>query len=772
MACTRAFRIPVLLALVTLTIGAMPPEPAGGPPGVYIVQVAEGADPGQVGRSIAQRTVGKLGHVYTAAVRGFSIQLPPGLARQEIEGQPGVLRVEPDVRVHAFAQTLPTGVDRIDADRNGVAKINGIDERVDVDIAIIDTGIDIDHPDLNVVGGRHFYSLWGMISFEDDLYDDDNGHGTHCAGIAAALDNDFGVVGVAPGARLWAVKVLDSTGSGYLSDVIAGIDWVTAHAATIEVANMSLGAAASSSIFRTAIQNGVAAGVVYVVAAGNDAKDVYGTDGVFGTSDDFIPAAYPEAAAVSAMCDSDGKPGGSGGSTSYGSDDSFASFSNYSRSVVAGNPVTSPGKAIDLLMPGVSIYSCWKGGGYATASGTSMASPHGAGLAALYIAGHGRASNASGVYAIRQALIDAGMDQTAAAGLKVQNDPDGNKEKIGWAASAQTQPFTDVAIVSVDAPAAAIQGATVSVSVTVRNAGNQDVASDIIVTLEDTTTTPAKQIGTQTIEGGLRAGASTPVTFAWNTGSASIGKHTLTATHNVSGDQNHANDSASDVIDIVASLTDIAITSVTGPGTVTQGNAADIVVTVKNVGNQNVAGIAVTLADTPEGGTPQTIDTKTISSPSPGASTTLTFTWNTTTGTPTGNHTLMATHGFADDDPANNEKSTTVNVVAPSGPPVAHVGVVVSSIPTLRKGWKAMALVTVIGDDAQWILYATVEGKWTGIYNATVTGSTDDSGTELFVTKQLSRAGTVTFTVTRIVGQDGQVYELDPPVPFDSYTGP
>ena len=767
MICTRVFRIPVLLALVTLTIGAMPPEPAGGPPGVYIVQVSEGANPGQVGRGIAQRAGGKLGHVYTAAVNGFSIQLPPGLARGAIEGQPGVLRVEPDVRVHAFAQTLPTGVNRIEADRNTTAKIDGIDgpdERVDVDIAIIDTGIDVDHPDLNVVGGRHFYSLWGLISFADDAYDDDNGHGSHCAGIAAALDNGDGVVGVAPGARLWAVKVLDSTGSGYLSDVIAGIDWVTAHAATIEVANMSLGAAASSSIFRTAIQNGVATGVVYVVAAGNDAKDVYGADGVFGTSDDFIPAAYPEAATISAMCDSDGSPGGSGDSTGYGNDDSFASFSNYSRSVVAGNPVTSPGKAIDLLMPGVSIYSCWRGGGYGTASGTSMASPHGAGLAALYIAEHGRASNASGVYAIRQALIDAAMEQTGAGGLFVQNDPDGYKEKIGWAASPQTQPLTDVAVISVGAPASAVQGATVSVTVTVRNVGNQDAASDITVTLEDTTA--SQVIGTQTIQGGLAAGASTAVGFTWNTSSASIGDHTLTATHGVSGDQNSLNDSASAVTAIVASLTDIAITSVTGPGTVTQGDAADIVVTVKNVGNQNVAGvITVTLEDTTD---TTTIGTKTISGLSAGASTSLTFTWNTS-GASIGSHGLTARHDVTtDDNTANNEKSTTVSVAAQSSTPVANVSVVVSSSPVGKRGWKATAKVTVTGASGR-LSNATVEGQWSGIHTATVTGSTNNSGVAKFVTGQLSGSGTITFIVTRIVGQDGRTYDLEPPVPSDSY---
>jgi len=208
---------------------------------------------------------------------------------------------------------------------------------------------------------------------------------------------------------------------------------VTDRAGQIELANMSLGVTGTSSSFRTAIKKSVAAGIVYVVAAGNDGKDVYGSDGVFGTDDNFIPAAYPEVAAISAMADSDGQPGGLGSSTSYGSDDSFASLSNFSRTVIADNPVISPGAAIDLLMPGISIYSTNMGGGYTTKSGTSMASPHAAGLAALYITVNGRATDAAGVYAIRQALIDSGVVQNSDRGLAHLNDPDANWENIGWA---------------------------------------------------------------------------------------------------------------------------------------------------------------------------------------------------------------------------------------------------------------------------------------------------------------------------------------------------
>ncbi len=750
--------------VLALAAVAAPPKRPAGPLNSYIVQVAPDVDPAQIGRGIAQRTGGKLGHVYTKVLNGFSVQLPPGLARQAIEGEPGVLKVEPDARTHAVAQTLPTGVNRVDADLNAVAKIDNSDERVNVDIAILDTGIDRDHPDLNVVGGRRFYSLLWW-TFEDDLYDDDNGHGTHCAGIAAALDNDIGVVGMAPGARLWAVKILDSTGSGYVSDLIAGVDWVTAHGG-IKVANMSLAAVAKVDALRTAIQKSVAAGVVFVAAAANDAKDVYGSDGMFNTSDDYIPAAYPEVAAVSAMVDLDGQPGGAGGSMAYGSDDSFASFSNYSGSVVAGNPVTSPGLAIDLLMPGVNINSCWMGGGYSVKSGTSMASPHAAGLAALYIAQNGPASNAIGVYAIRQALINAGVEQAEARGLTTRNDPDGNEEKIGWAGSAQTEPFTDIAVTDVQAPASIVQGATASIKVTVQNVGNQDLVEAFTVTLRDST--DGADIGSQEV-GSLSAGASATLTYSWDTTECSLTIHTLVATYDGT-DENGANDSAETSTTLVEALTDIAITAVSGPDSVVQGDTADIIVTVENTGNQDVTeGIPVTLVDTSDG---PTLGTQTISSGlAAGASAALTFPWDTS-GASSGDHTLTASHSVDDDDTANNSDSTVVNVTdQPPATETVQVSVMVTPWLSFTRGWKAAATVIVM-DGFVPVLYATVEGEWSGAYNAKVTGSTDDSGLELFITKAIRKAGTVTFTVTRITGSDGQVYELDPPEPQDSYTGP
>ncbi|MEJ2050768.1 MAG: S8 family serine peptidase [Calditrichota bacterium] len=312
------------------------------------------------------------------------------------------------------------------------------------------------------------------------------------------------------------------------------------------------------------------------VDAGNDGQDVYGADGQFGTSDDFIPAAYPEVAAISALADADGQPGGTGGSTSYGGDDSFASFSNYSASVAPGNPVTSPGKAIDLILPGVDILSTYMNGGYAIASGTSMASPHATGLAALYIAAHGRATSASGVYSIRQALIDNGVAQSSAAGLATLNDPDGNEENLGWASAASTTtPVTDIAVSSVSAPSGVTTGDVVSVKVTVRNTGNQDVSSDIGVNLTDVT--DGVFIGTQTVSGGLTAGASVTLTFSWNTGSASVGDHILTAHQNFTDDKS-SNDSNSTVVNVSEPSAGVAVDGI-NPNSVQAGSSVDVTIT-------------------------------------------------------------------------------------------------------------------------------------------------------------------------------------------------
>ncbi|HYF98706.1 MAG TPA: S8 family peptidase [Candidatus Saccharimonadales bacterium] len=322
--------------------------------------------------------------VYERALNGLAIKVPNDKVIDAIADLPMVDYVENDVWMQAFAQTLPTGINRIDGDQSSTKSGNEKDN-VNVDIAILDTGIDLKHSDLNVYHQKSFVSantgLYSLFGSKRDIANDDNGHGTHVAGIAAAKDNTVGSVGVAPGAKLWAIKILDSKGSGPLSTIIKGIDYVTQNANQIEVANLSFGCECKSAAFDTAINNSIKAGIVFVVAAGNEAKDA--------TS--ISPANNPNVISVSAIADSDGICGANGPSTGYGSDDTLASFSNY-------------GRVVDIAAPGAKIYSTYKGNAYATMSGTSMASPHVAGMAALYLHGNPDASPST----VKSALLDDG----------------------------------------------------------------------------------------------------------------------------------------------------------------------------------------------------------------------------------------------------------------------------------------------------------------------------------------------------------------------------
>jgi subtilisin len=391
----------ILSLLVLLLAGWTAAAFASGPVTLHQRGIVEGhyivvLDPKVEDPSGAAAELGRVygfevGFVYAHALKGFSAALPPAVA-PALERNPLVRSVEPDRTVSIMAQTIPTGIARIFALENPNLGIDSRDDwRVDVDVAVLDTGIDAGHPDLNVVartdcsGGSPFS---GTCS---EGGDDGNGHGTHVAGTIAAIDNGIGVVGVAPGARLWSVKVLDNQGSGYLSWLIAGIDWITARADTIAVANMSLGFEGSSAALDTAIANSVRAEVTYAVSAGNSSKDAA----------TFSPANHPHVITVSALADFDGLPGGLGTPTCRSDeDDTLANFSNF-------------GPVIDLAAPGVCILSTWPGNAYRSISGTSMAAPHVAGAAALLVAGGSITDPA----AVRAALTEAGnFDWTDTSG--------------------------------------------------------------------------------------------------------------------------------------------------------------------------------------------------------------------------------------------------------------------------------------------------------------------------------------------------------------------
>ncbi len=256
--------------------------------------------------------------------------------------------VESDGPVYALSQTVPWGIDRVFGDESYPFDTWDITrgDKIGIAVAVIDTGIDGGHEDLhyNVAGGVRFRTT-GPFLRQDDNYDDDNGHGTHVAGTIAALDNVLGVVGVGPEIALYAVKVLDASGSGSVSSVVAGIEWSVDQG--IPVLNMSLGSSMHSQTLQDACDFADSDGHLLVAAAGNSGNSD-------GTGDNVgYPAKYDSVVAVAAS----------------DSNDKRASFS-------------STGPAVELIAPGVSIYSTLPGS-YGTYSGTSMASPHVAGVAAL-----------------------------------------------------------------------------------------------------------------------------------------------------------------------------------------------------------------------------------------------------------------------------------------------------------------------------------------------------------------------------------------------------
>ncbi len=422
-----------------------------------IVVLEDAANPSEVARQ--HRVEPRF--VYEHALTGFAASIPEARLRG-LENDPRVDYIELDDEVQLAAQTTPTGVQRIFAGSNSNLDIDADDDyRVDVDIAIIDTGIDLDHPDLNVVGGVSCLTTsgggppWARRYSCDTGGDDDHYHGTHVAGTAAALDNDIGVVGVAPGARLWAVKVLDSNGSGYESGIVAGIDWVAANADRIEVANMSLGGAGWSQAEYDAIQGAVDAGVAFAVAAGNSDAD----------ASKYSPAAFDNVLTTSALADFDGEPGKLGSPTCRtDTDDTLADFSNW-------------GTAVDIAAPGVCIRSTFpiEEGGYGTISGTSMASPHVAGALGL-LASRANPSNADDVTGLYSDVVNAGnFDWTDDSG-------DGDQEPLldVWTfdpllilddGGGGEEPTDDPPSVSITAPNG---GVTVSGTVTVIADANDD----------------------------------------------------------------------------------------------------------------------------------------------------------------------------------------------------------------------------------------------------------------------------------------------------------
>lgn len=321
-------------------------------PGQYICVMKKGVARNQVegeARNTVQPLGGTIDRVFTRSLRGFTVRIPDGLAGRIKDSNPNIAYCEQDQTITLI---IPREGGNFQAKRRsggggggtppaeetpwGIARVNGGAPGTFATAWVIDSGIDFNHSDLNLDKARS--KTFASFTFDAN---DQNGHGTHVAGTIAAKANGIGVIGVAPGAPVVAVRVLDRYGSGSVSGVIAGVDYVAANARPGDVANMSLGGSISTALDEAVIE--ASAAVRFTLAAGNEADN----------ADNHSPARADgvNIFTVSAF-DSTGR---------------FASFSNY-------------GPDVEWSEPGVSIKSTWKGNSYNTISGTSMAAPHLAGL--------------------------------------------------------------------------------------------------------------------------------------------------------------------------------------------------------------------------------------------------------------------------------------------------------------------------------------------------------------------------------------------------------
>lgn len=296
--------------------------------------------------SIARANGGRLTHVYTTALKGFAAKMPGDAAARIAAQNPNIAYFEPDAIAFAFPKPPWAGGGGGEEDTTcsqvtpwGITRVGGPLDGTGLMAWVIDTGIDLDHPDLNVNVGLSANFVWRGKNSPND----GNGHGTHVAGTIGAIDNECDVVGVAAGATVVAVRVLDNSGSGSYSGVIAGVDYVATNANYGDVANMSLGGPKSDAL-NAAVVGAAKVGVLFALAAGNSSEN----------ANDYSPASAedPNIYTVSAI-DREGN---------------FAWFSNY------GNP------PVYCAAPGVDVLSTKRGGGTTTYSGTSMAAPHVAGL--------------------------------------------------------------------------------------------------------------------------------------------------------------------------------------------------------------------------------------------------------------------------------------------------------------------------------------------------------------------------------------------------------
>ena len=413
----------VAAAAVGLAVGAATPvaaEPevsilgadsATAVEGSYIVVYKDGT----AASSVAATLGGQVTHLYQA-LNGFAASMSEQQA-EEIAADPNVSFVQQNQTVR-ITDTASWGLDRVDQrDLPLDGSYTATTTASNVHAYIVDTGLDLDHPDF---GGR---ATSGFDAVDGDTAEDCHGHGTHVGGTVGGAAH-----GLAKEVSLVGVRVLDCNGSGTTAQVVAGIDWVTANAVKPAVANMSLGGGVDPAIDE-AVQRSIASGVTYAIASGNSNDDAC----------DYSPARVPEAITVNASTDADAR----------------ASFSNY-------------GTCTDIYAPGQDITSAWLDGGTNTISGTSMATPHVAGAAALYLADNPSATPA----AVRDALVAAGTPD------KVTDPGTGSPNVLLYTGAGGTDPEPPTGCAAVaNATRVSIPDAGAAVTSAVEIAGCEGTAS-------------------------------------------------------------------------------------------------------------------------------------------------------------------------------------------------------------------------------------------------------------------------------------------------------
>jgi subtilisin family serine protease len=349
--------------------------------GSYIVVYKDGAT------AEAESTAASLGSKvttrYSKVFDGFAARISEQEAKQ-FAADPDVKYVQQNqvVSITADQPNPPSwGLDRIDQRTRPVNNNYSYSTTAgNVRAYVIDTGLDLDHPDF---GGR---ASSGFDAIDGGAADDGHGHGTHVAGTVGGT-----TYGVAKGVSLVAVRVLNNVGNGTSEQVAAGVNWVTQNAVKPAVANMSLGTNVEDTLINDAVKASITAGITYSVASGNSSANACG----------FSPAMVPEAITVNATTSTDAR----------------ASYSNF-------------GTCTDIFAPGSSITSAWLNGGSNTISGTSMAAPHVAGAAALYLAANPDATP----LAVRNALVNAGTQGVVTSGGT------GSPDRLLYTGTGTTEP--------------------------------------------------------------------------------------------------------------------------------------------------------------------------------------------------------------------------------------------------------------------------------------------------------------------------------------------